>query len=97
VRRALIDTHVPSCHSRLWHMEWWRWVGSNVAAGTARFAPPSGREDHGLGAKNDTTCHFRHPNRDLGEVLETARRAHGLTQAELADKAGIKQAALSPV
>jgi Zn-dependent peptidase ImmA (M78 family)/transcriptional regulator with XRE-family HTH domain len=31
----------------------------------------------------------------LGEVLETARRARGLTQAELADMAGITQAALS--
>ncbi len=31
----------------------------------------------------------------LGEVLETARRAQGLTQAELAEKAGITQAALS--
>jgi Zn-dependent peptidase ImmA (M78 family)/DNA-binding XRE family transcriptional regulator len=31
----------------------------------------------------------------LGEVLETARRARGLTQAELADRAGVTQAALS--
>lgn len=31
----------------------------------------------------------------LGEVLETARRAQGLTQAELADRAGVTQAALS--
>lgn len=31
----------------------------------------------------------------LGEVLETARRAQGLTQAELAARAGITQAALS--
>lgn len=31
----------------------------------------------------------------LGEVLETARRAQGLTQAELAEKTGITQAALS--
>jgi len=31
----------------------------------------------------------------LGEVLETTRRAQGLTQADLADKAGITQAALS--
>lgn len=31
----------------------------------------------------------------LGEVLETARRAQGLTQAELAERAGITQAALS--
>ena len=31
----------------------------------------------------------------LGEVLQTARRAHGLTQDELADAAGITQAALS--
>lgn len=31
----------------------------------------------------------------LGEVLETARRAHGLTQAELAARVGITQAALS--
>ncbi len=32
---------------------------------------------------------------ELGEVLETARRSHGLTQAALADQAGITQAALS--
>jgi Zn-dependent peptidase ImmA (M78 family)/DNA-binding XRE family transcriptional regulator len=31
----------------------------------------------------------------LGVVLETARRAHGLTQQELADAVGIRQAALS--
>ncbi len=31
----------------------------------------------------------------LGEVLETARRAHGLTQAELAAQVGLTQAALS--
>lgn len=31
----------------------------------------------------------------VGEVLETARRARGMTQAELADLAGITQAALS--
>jgi Zn-dependent peptidase ImmA (M78 family)/DNA-binding XRE family transcriptional regulator len=31
----------------------------------------------------------------LGEVLETARRAYGLTQAELAARAGVTQAALS--
>lgn len=31
----------------------------------------------------------------LGEVLETARRARGLTQAQLADRVGITQAALS--
>ncbi|MGH3754003.1 MAG: helix-turn-helix domain-containing protein [Pseudonocardiaceae bacterium] len=31
----------------------------------------------------------------LGEVLETARRAQGLTQAELAERTGITQAALS--
>jgi Zn-dependent peptidase ImmA (M78 family)/transcriptional regulator with XRE-family HTH domain len=31
----------------------------------------------------------------LGEVLETARRAQGLTQAELAESAGVTQAALS--
>lgn len=31
----------------------------------------------------------------LGEVLETARRARGLTQADLADRAGLTQAALS--
>lgn len=31
----------------------------------------------------------------LGEVLETARRAQGLTQAELAEAAGVTQAALS--
>jgi len=31
----------------------------------------------------------------LGEALETVRRAQGLTQAELAEKAGITQAALS--
>ena len=32
---------------------------------------------------------------DLGEVLTTARRASGLTQEELAEKAGVTQAALS--
>lgn len=32
---------------------------------------------------------------DLGEVITTARLAHGLTQAELANAAGITQAALS--
>lgn len=31
----------------------------------------------------------------LGEVLETARRAQGLTQADLAEQAGVTQAALS--
>lgn len=31
----------------------------------------------------------------LGEVIETARRAQGLTQAELAQRAGVTQAALS--
>lgn len=33
--------------------------------------------------------------KDLGEVLTTARRASGLTQGELAEKAGVTQAALS--
>lgn len=32
---------------------------------------------------------------DFGEVLTTARRASGMTQGELADKAGVTQAALS--
>ena len=32
---------------------------------------------------------------DLGEVLATARRASGMTQGELAEKAGVTQAALS--
>ena len=33
-----------------------------------RWWPTSGRHydhDHGFGAESDTTCHLRHPNRDL--------------------------------